>query len=314
MQTINRETPVHIQSINALFDLGQETDLAFITITPSVAQELLDKHNSKNRPLSSATIIKYTKDMNEGKWVEGATCISFNKQKQLADGQHRLKAIIGSGKSPSFKVSFNEPDEAFHVIDTGKKRSPSDILAIEGYSNKSNLSSMARKYNHYLAKKGNMWNIVTPCNGQETLDLVRKDEDLFKEIAQYMDNHKDVQFLGNKSDIGTIYLILKKINPAKADIFMKDLIITQKTTVHEGIDYRELIVATRNKLLGNKSLKGKVLGGRKSDPHEAESRTYWYLFDAWNSFIAGKEKAPSFKVSRATDESFPRVESFYKKD
>lgn len=312
MQTITRTAPIKVTNIGELFAISERTELAFVEFTPNVAGEILSNHNQTNRPMSTATILKYEKDMKNDAWIDGVTEISFDVKKQLADGQHRLQALFNVQKPQVFKVSFNEPLEAFKVIDSGKKRTPSDALALAGYKNKATLSAMIRKYNHYLSKKGNMWNISTPCNSQETLNIVENNPTM-TEISAFVDNTKHIQFIGNKSDIATAYYILKRVDSEKADIFMKDFLINEVNPVYNDVDYRTLIVATRQKMMENKNLKGKVVAGRKSDPHDGESRTYWYIFDAWNKFIKGDNTLPSFKVSRAKEESFPRVESFFAK-
>lgn len=75
-----------------------------VLITPRLAEEFL-KRNDNNRKISYAYVNSYAKMMKEGKWDKTGEPISFNTEGKLEDGQHRLKAIIMSGKSVEMLVS-----------------------------------------------------------------------------------------------------------------------------------------------------------------------------------------------------------------
>jgi hypothetical protein len=121
---------------------GGGINVVSMPITPEIADFWLKNYNFSNRPLSPPNVAFLANQMTSGQWVEnnGGT-ISFNSECQLNDGQHRLAAIIKSGKTFNFLIVIGVAEAAFKVMDTGKARTGSDALAIEGYKNSTIMSS-----------------------------------------------------------------------------------------------------------------------------------------------------------------------------
>lgn len=103
-------------------------------ITPELAEKFLKK-NLRNRPLQQHDVLNYTKEIEKDHWFVTNNGIGFAEDGSLMDGQHRLNAIVKSGKAQEMVVVRNIKKEAFSVIDTGRKRRLEDVLAIEGYKN-----------------------------------------------------------------------------------------------------------------------------------------------------------------------------------
>ena len=115
-----------------------------VEIGPELALEYLKKIVI-NRPLIRATVDFFAKQIAEGKWPETHQGIAFCKSGALIDGQHRLHAIVKSGKSVKMLVTTGVDDDAFKYIDTGRKRIASDVLFLEGFNNSSTVAAIARK-------------------------------------------------------------------------------------------------------------------------------------------------------------------------
>ncbi len=101
-------------------------------ITPEIAEELL-KYNNCNRPISNKSIEAFTKDMNEGRWKNDGATIRISKNNRLLDGQHRLTSIVATKKAQRMFIVAGLDDDTFDTIDTGKRRTPGDVLGIHGY-------------------------------------------------------------------------------------------------------------------------------------------------------------------------------------
>jgi hypothetical protein len=111
---------------------AKDPRVEWIDITPELAAEYL-RRNTLNRPKKPQKIALYTADMKAGAWpVTGAT-IQFGRSGRLLDGQNRLQAIVDSGVSVRMLVVFDIDDDTFDVIDSGARRTASDILVIEGW-------------------------------------------------------------------------------------------------------------------------------------------------------------------------------------
>lgn len=103
-----------------------------IDVTPEKASEWLTHGPHNPRPLKKFIIDKYAQDMRQGHWRLTHQGIAFNKDGQVIDGQHRLSAIIKSGKTAKMAVFRDVEEDNFDVMDIGALRTRSDILAIEG--------------------------------------------------------------------------------------------------------------------------------------------------------------------------------------
>lgn len=103
-----------------------------LQVTPDMAIQWLEKHNTNNRKVSDKHVQRLARDMVEGKWVLTHNGIAFGPDGTLLDGQHRLWAIIESGRTVEMYVWRDMDPQAMMAIDSGKGRSLTDILNIAG--------------------------------------------------------------------------------------------------------------------------------------------------------------------------------------
>src|SRR6185369_8200893 len=91
-------------------------------ITPLLAEHYLTK-NTTNRRVTQTNVDYLTDQMRKGLYKENTgETIKFSRSGKLIDGQHRLLAIVKSGKSFKFTIAEDLEDNVFHVLDTGKTR------------------------------------------------------------------------------------------------------------------------------------------------------------------------------------------------
>lgn len=100
-------------------------------ITPAKANVWLNR-NTSNRKLRDGVVEKYTADMLAGKWTECIVPIVFYENGDIADGQHRLWAIVESDTTQRFFVLQGLSREAGLNIDTGLGRTLVDNARISG--------------------------------------------------------------------------------------------------------------------------------------------------------------------------------------
>lgn len=98
-------------------------------VSPALAKKLM-KHNTVNRLLRSGVMEKYSRDMKAGVWTESPDMISFYLDGTVANGQHRLQAIIDSGVPVILVLQFGLSKEAGLNVDTPALRSFVDNLRI----------------------------------------------------------------------------------------------------------------------------------------------------------------------------------------
>lgn len=105
--------------------------IEFERITPAMAQSWLNR-NKGNRKLRDGVVEKYAEDMRQGRWTRCAMPISFYVDGEVADGQHRLWAIVESGVPQEFLVLRDLAREDGLNIDTGLSRTIVDAGRISG--------------------------------------------------------------------------------------------------------------------------------------------------------------------------------------
>lgn len=100
-----------------------------LKITPAIATQLLQR-NLSNRNLSDRLVSKYEQDMRSGNWTVTHQGIAFYEDGTLADGQHRLVAVVRSGVPITMYVTRGLKKEQAINIDMSRPRSVIDGIKI----------------------------------------------------------------------------------------------------------------------------------------------------------------------------------------
>lgn len=100
-------------------------------ITPEIAKQWLEK-NQKNRSLNHKRVSVYAEQMLLGNWVEHHQGIAFYKDGTLADGQHRLAAIVKSGIAIKMLVATGLTNQSGLIIDSHQTRQAHQSIKISG--------------------------------------------------------------------------------------------------------------------------------------------------------------------------------------
>lgn len=100
-------------------------------ITPTRAAAYLE-HNHNNRPLNRARVKNFVSIFRGGRHRLTHQGIAFYEDGSLADGQHRLAALVEAGVTCSFLVTRGIPLQSVHAIDCGRVRSAADTLRFTG--------------------------------------------------------------------------------------------------------------------------------------------------------------------------------------
>ncbi|MFJ8229592.1 hypothetical protein ACIQ9E_06460 [Streptomyces sp. NPDC094448] len=125
---------------------GPPLSSSIMDITPSIATEMISR-NYGNRPLDKGRVTHLREAIHRGEWLVSHQGIAFSgswSNSRLLDGQHRLEAIRISGQTVPVLVFENVPPETFSVMDTGRSRTASSILSIQGEQDASLLAAAIR--------------------------------------------------------------------------------------------------------------------------------------------------------------------------
>ena len=108
------------ETINPTFNIEQ--------ITPDFAEYVLETKNSKNRSMRPANLRRLVTAIDNGEWIITNQGLAFDKDGNLLDGQHRLLAIVKTGKTLPIMVARNMDPKIFNCVDTGAARNAADGL------------------------------------------------------------------------------------------------------------------------------------------------------------------------------------------
>lgn len=188
-------------------------------ITPKQAEAYLRK-NIVNRPMRESKVKQYLRDMLNDRWNEGSgDTIRFNDEGDLIDGQHRLTAVLKSGKTYKWLVVRGINKRAQRTMDTGAPRSPADTLHMEfGINNAALLVAIARNV-YKIENDGYGASIVV--SSEEILNTVERHPELAHstEIASSARGKTMTPIAPNV--LGAAHWMIREVNgQGEADMFL----------------------------------------------------------------------------------------------
>jgi len=217
-------------------------------ITPEVATEMLSR-NPYNRPIRSKTVDMYADDMRRGAWEETSQAITFDKDGNLLDGQHRLNAVIRSGVAINALVVSDMPRSGMY--DAGLTRSTVDRLIMGGGNiTKSIISSMTCAACNFLIGIKN-----SPASKRRRSTA---------EIRDFMVNNEDVllkacDIIGSKRTLGiSVAPVIAALISALHSNVDVEVVRRFYQVLVTGISMsseEHPIIALRNKLLSDRAKK-----------------------------------------------------------
>ena len=152
-----------------------------MTVTPEMASNWLSANNNANRSLSALRVENIANDILNGKWHLTHQGIAFYEDGDIADGQHRLSALVKCNTPIEILVTFGLPKPAGIGIDITRPRSAVDGIRIAGESDWITKEAVAiTKIIAAINGKSNIstHQILAICNRLE--DEIKTSLDLFK--------------------------------------------------------------------------------------------------------------------------------------
>lgn len=102
----------------------------YSTVPPDQAQHWLNK-NLRNRRLSRARVDRYKGIMLLGQWEDnGDSCLCFDKDGNLLNGQHRLTSIVELGLAIAMRISYGVDPGCFATFDAGLNRTRGNSIKL----------------------------------------------------------------------------------------------------------------------------------------------------------------------------------------
>jgi hypothetical protein len=120
-------------------------------VTPRLAKELLTR-NVSNRPALKPVIASYAAAMRAEAWKLNGESIVISDAGLIRDGQHRLMAVVEAGVDVPMFFTSGVDDNTYRTLNTGRSRTASNVLSIEGFRYATTIAGGLREY--YAYKKG----------------------------------------------------------------------------------------------------------------------------------------------------------------
>lgn len=272
-----------------------DISVSLVYITPEIAEHYLS-YNTQNRKESVSSISFLTQQMNKGLFIENGESIVFDKNMKLTDGQHRLMAIIKSGKSYHIPVVKGVNIKSMATYDTGKNRSAADVLSINGFKNANLLSTFIKLINKYekngsKASKPLSYSRDEQLTNQQILNYCKDNYDWLYKIILDVTNiyvKSEIKVISKSYFCYMVYMIGGKNPDQMVYEFMKNIYGLNRTQ------------DTATSYLYSKLYKSKV--------NKEPLGFYWVLgmtIKAWNYFIDGNPSVRFFRFS--TEQELPKI-------
>jgi hypothetical protein len=214
-------------------------------ITPAFAERVLETKNAKNRKVKPANLKRLITSIDNGEWILTNQGIAFDKDGNLLDGQHRLLAIVKTGKTLPIMVARNMDPKIFHCVDTGTARTAADGLYIKGSAAAKHLAAGIKVYLLYKNyPKGTWRNVVVPTHMEIHNEYEKQKSDWDTIIQEMRIYHSKFHYFHLSAGIPFYKLVLEKK-------FKQKILIQFLTQFSEGtnLEIDNPILSYRNQLM-----------------------------------------------------------------
>lgn len=245
-----------------------------LTITPDFAKDLIGHKHEHQRSVRHRHVEYLADAMKNGRWRYTMDPIRLDDNLQVIDGQHRLLAVIKSGRPQKFLVAILTDPEAFYALDQGVSRSLNDIRATLGKKQISRTLIGAILLEH----RG-----FTPRSSQNVVS--KEDTDRIIDAFPLMEEVRYLEKVGVRckvQGVGSMAAAIAAMRVNKIEALKFFSAVFQMTSV---IDDKEVHQAHMLYLfLRNTREKG---GGRTSGEHYIMEAAYKSI-RAWNAWRRGE--------------------------
>lgn len=169
--------------------------IGFEEITPEIALDLITKsraaENFRQRRVSQTQVNDYSLLMKHDQWEQYMPdgIVGIDTEGILVNGQHRMLAVIASGKTIGFVVARDVPRSMFPFFDRAKTRTAADVYEIDGLPSSPDIQSavkLAMRYEQMFRgvldpSTWGTWSGIKDTN-DDALNFYRRNKDLAESV------------------------------------------------------------------------------------------------------------------------------------
>ena len=276
---------------NPAFDipLRKSRGVEEVRVTPEIAQHWLT-FNTSNREMTQAKIDQFKVDMEAGYWNDDGATIRFAYGK-LLDGQHRLCALALAGVTIRMLVVHGLDSECQVTMDTGRGRTPRDVLSIEGLE-KWEAGTLGSAIHTIMAyESGLAIHSARKFTNREVRNYYLEHRAALESTLQACKAHPRRRPLLPHAKTFALHYVFSKIDRVAADNFFDRLLTGESLAKSSPIFH----------------LRERLLGDLIDKRHRTAYEQFHYVVRAWNSVRkGGSVKSQNFLYPR-DGEAFPEI-------
>jgi hypothetical protein len=249
-------------------------------ISPAIAAEMLT-HNTMNRPIIDSAVAEWVREMESGNWVPTHQGIAFDVSGVLLDGQHRLAAIVRSGRTVLMQVTRGLPPEVMPTIDSGRKRTSGQILAMAGVKDSNLIAGIVKVvlcYRETVLTGGDVQNFTALLGRSRTAREIQ-------DAAGKMEGIEIISTPARRMSRAAALQSPAAVGAALYQCFLANALTTEQFV--EGIvEGSELRSGDARLTMRNRALSGNL--GQKRGGSATQAYSFGLVMGAWRAFHSGK--------------------------
>lgn len=237
--------------------MASKAEVEIVNVSPAKAAEWLMR-NTHNRPIRRQHIATLLRAIEKNEWRLGNDAIAFDSNGVLLNGQHRLTAIVESGKTLPVMVVRGLDPKAQFAMDTGKKRAAHEQFSFLGIQGGGSKAALCRGLLNYDDKDGLATGSNVYVTTEEIIDLCRGDELL--DVAMTFSNGLSRRIPGGRTTAVALgYYLILNAWPEKVPAFheqladgveltknspilrLRNLLLSGQMKQNTGVDRRKLL-------------------------------------------------------------------------
>lgn len=199
------------------------------TIKPAEAGALLENMIEGQRSIRETHIHRLAEDMRLGRYRLSPDAITICMGK-LANGQHRLTAVMRSGLPQKFVVMQTDDPALYEVLDCGKGRTVGDVLSIQNghpvIHNRNCVAAVARmiiQYDKQVITMSGGSAAISKIGRLDVIDFVRANQDELQDVVDFaFPLYKKTRLL-NVTVAGSILIIGGRVDPVRTRAFVQSI-------------------------------------------------------------------------------------------
>ena len=221
------------------------------TIAPQEALFLLENLHDNQRTLRTKAVSILEKEMRQGTFKLSTDAILILRGK-LGNGQHRLTAVVQSGKPQQFLVLKTNDESIYKVLDCGMRRTIGDAMNLANQTNVIAAARWTMAMEAGQAKPGSgLTNFIVTRS--QVMEFIETNIELLQDASRVATQLYGKSFILSKA-IATAFLCIAERKSARTRHAAMELL----DAVYTGENCHGPANDLRNRLIANRGSKAKL--------------------------------------------------------